>query len=414
MKDREKEEVKEIVKEAMKEEKEKASNEVKKEKKKNKKIIIIASIVSALLLGLAVLFFFLFIFKPSYTVKVNDGGGKILKNIVVEDNVVKSLPEYNPPEGKRLVTWVNKKGEAVRPGIVLDDDDEFDPIVGDPIPEPGNPNPGTPTQEFVTLSFDSKTGEVIPDIIIPKGSEVILPVKPNPYKDWKFLFWVYHDDYVVLQGTKIYQDTHIEAYWWVPTENGPTEEVTIKYNTGTDEKIDSVTVPKGNPYIFKTPTKQKDNLKFKGWLDDTGKLLTSEDKVYKDITLTAKWVEPYTCPENCTPNADGTTCTRTTVVAPSSREYCPGTEYNNGYATYCVDVDNVTDDDCVRQCSDGYPFGDDEVFVEMYRYLPQFDAEAGGCCAKKLDRVTEYSCPEGYERDGDNCKLVETISCTQN
>ena len=124
MKDREKEEVKEIVKEAMKEQTEKASNEIKKEKKSKKKIIIIASIVSALLLGLAVLFFFLFIFKPSYTVKVNDGGGKIIKDIVIEDNVIKSLPELTPPDGKRLVTWVNKDGHAVRPGLVLDDDDE--------------------------------------------------------------------------------------------------------------------------------------------------------------------------------------------------------------------------------------------------------------------------------------------------
>ena len=77
-------------------------------------------------------------------------------------------------------------------------------------------------------------------------------------------------------------------------------------------------------------------------------------------------------------------------------------------------MDNIPDEACARQCSDGYPFGDDEVFVEMYRYLPQFDAEASGCCAKKLDKVIEYSCPEGYERDGDNCKLVETINCTQN
>ena len=401
MKETEKEEVKKIVEETIKEEKETAKEEIKKEKGKKKKTVIIATIICIVLLGLAALFFFLFIFKPTYKVTLNTGGGVITKNIVVEDNVVKEMPEITPPNNMKLVTWINKNKEAVRPGLELSDDDNWDPVFR----EDG---------ETVTLHFSSGTDEVIPDIVIAKGSEVILPAPPKNYKDWKFLFWVYHDDYVVIEGTKIYQDTNIEAYWWKPAPDNSKEEVTIKYDTGTDEKLEPVTVVKGSKYIFKTPTKQKEGKKFKGWLDESGNLLTSESTVEKDITLKAKWVEPYTCPDNCTPSEDGKTCTRTTVVSPSSREYCPGTEYNNGYATYCVDMDNIPDEACARQCSDGYPFGDDEVFVEMYRYLPQFDAEAGGCCAKKLDKVIEYSCPEGYERDGDNCKLVETISCTQN
>ena len=331
MKDREKEEVKELVKETIKEETEKAKEEVvkakeevKKEKKDKKKIIIISSIVGTLLLAAFFLFFILYFKKPVYKVTVNNGGGKIIKDIVIEDNVVKELPQVEI-EGKRIITWVNKHGEAVRPGIILDDDDTFDPVPGDPLPDPSNPDPSKPIVETVTLSFDSKTGEVIPDIIIPKGSEVILPVKPNPYKDWKFLFWVYHDDYVVLQGTRIYEDTHIEAYWWIPDDN--VEEVTIKYDTGTKEKLDSVTVSKGSHYVFKTPTEPNGDLVFKGWLDDTGKLLTSEDRVQKDITLKAKWDKPYTCPADCTPNADGKTCTKTTVVAPSVQTVCPATEW---------------------------------------------------------------------------------------
>ena len=37
-----------------------------------------------------------------------------------------------------------------------------------------------------------------------------------------------------------------------------------------------------------------------------------------------------------------------------------------------------------------------------------------GCCANKIKRVEQNICPSGYDRDGDNCKLVEIIDCTSN
>ncbi|MBQ3474588.1 MAG: hypothetical protein IJH20_00230 [Bacilli bacterium] len=399
MKAKEKEEVKEIVQETIKEQTEPIKTELKKEKKDKKKAIIIGSIVGVVLFAVVMLLMILYFKKPTYKVTVKDGGGKIIKDIVIENNTVKSLPEYTPPEGKRLVTWVNKKGEAVRSGIKLEDDDVYEPIIGDPI-EQG---------KTVTLSFDSKTGEVIPDIIIPKGSEVILPARPNPYKDWKFLFWVYHDDYVVIEGTKIYEDTHIEAYWWIPSD-GDTEEVTIKYDTGTDEKLDPVTVVKGSHYVFKTPTKQKDKLKFKGWLDESGNLLTADSTVEKDITIKAKWIEPYTCPADCIPTEDGTKCTKTTIVEPSKQTICPATEWTNDYGqTYCIDLNTKEYD---RQCASAEPFGTSEVDYTYQDGYDQYGPIIKIACVKKVDYVEQNTCPAGYDRDGEKCKLVETIDCT--
>lgn len=376
MKEIEKNEVKEIAMEVISE-----------EKKKNKKNKLLFIIIGLLLLIAALVFFFLFIFKPTYKVTVNTGGGVITKAIVIEDNVVKEMPEITPPDNMKLVTWINKNKEAVRPGLELSDNDEWDPVF-------------RIDGETVTLHFSSGTDEVIPDIVIAKGSEVILPAPPKKYENWKFLFWVYHDDYIVIQGTKIYQDTNIEAYWWKPASPSDTkiEEVTIKYDTGTDEKLDDVKVVKGSKYLFKTPTKQKDNLKFKGWLDENNNLLTAESIVEKDITIKAKWVEPYTCPENCEKSADGKTCTRTTVVAPSVQNVCPGKEYYG----FCIDVNQY---ECGRQCASGYPFGDDEMDYEI---------NGQGCCVKKIDRVEQKTCPAGYERDQENCKLVEKINCTEN
>ena len=390
---KEKKEVKEIVEEVVKETK-------KEEKKSKKKIIIISSIIGGLLLIAAIVFFLLFIFKPTYKVTVNTNGKKLIKDIVVEDNTIKSLPEVELGKNEYLVAWVTDTGEAIRPGIPLDGNLPIEPIIGDP------------TKDMVTINFHTGTPEVIESIKINKGSGIILPYKPNNYNDWKFLYWVDKDEYIVLIGTKLDHDLDVYAYWWKPEAGGTSKEVvTISFDTGTDEKLDDVKVPIGNKYIFRTPEKQKEGKKFKGWLDDKGNLLDGESKVEKAITLKAKWVDPYTCPENCTPNEDGSKCTRKTTVAPSAQEKCPADTYVDDFGnTFCVDTvhfDQMLD--CARQCSDGYPFGDDEVSMPITR-----EGLASVCCVKKVNYVTEYTCPEGYERDGDNCTLTETIDCTAN
>ena len=38
---------------------------------------------------------------------------------------------------------------------------------------------------------------------ITKGTEVILPVKPKAYKDWKFLYWVDKDGFIVLKEKRV-------------------------------------------------------------------------------------------------------------------------------------------------------------------------------------------------------------------
>ena len=42
------------------------------------------------------------------------------------------MPEVEAPEGKTLVTWINKNNEAVRAGITLEDDDEWEPVYRNP------------------------------------------------------------------------------------------------------------------------------------------------------------------------------------------------------------------------------------------------------------------------------------------
>lgn len=397
MKEREKEEVKKIAQEVMEENK----NELKKEKKSKKKIILISSIIGGLLLIAAIVFLVMYILKPRYKVTLKDGGGVITKEVVIEDNIVKEMPKITPPKGKKLVTWINKDKETVREGIPLPGDDTWEPVWGDP------------EDEYVTITFKSGTPEKIPDLKIPKGSGLYLPYKLNNYKDWKFLYWVDKDEYLVLIGQKVVKDMEIHAYWWKPGSGGTSKETcTISYDTGTDEKFDSLNLIKGSKYIFMTPTKPNGNKVFRGWLDDKGNLLDANSKVEKDMTLKANWKDPYTCPEGCTPSEDGKTCTKKTTVEPASREICPGEDYEDFEGNkFCIEnTENINvQEACYRQCSDGYPFGDTEVSVPIVR-----DGLASVCCVKKLDKVKEYTCPEGYEKDGEKCTKVEIINCTAN
>lgn len=385
MKSTDREEVKKIVDEAMTEKNEK----IKKEKKSKKKILIIGGIIIAVLLALSTLFFFLFIFKPKYEVTIKTGGGKLIKGIVIEDNVVKEMPEVEAPEGKTLVTWINKNNEAVRAGITLEDDDEWEPVYRNP------------EEETVTLSFDTGTDEKIADIIIPKGSGLILPVKPNKYKNWSFLYWVDKNEYVAIVGTKIMEDTTYIAYWWKPGTGGTKEPTcTISFDTGTDEKIDSIELIKGSKYIFMTPQEPNGNKVFGGWLDDKGNLLNAESVVEKDITLKAKWLE-YTCPEDCKPlEDDPTKCVKLLTETPKTRKVCP--DGTNQLYGYCYDKSKA---DCgePRQCAFGQEFGNKEIDVEI---------NGRGCCAPIVQKVEELYCEhEGFEIAEDKCAKDEIMDC---
>lgn len=380
------------------------------QEKKSKKGLIIGLIAGGgVLLVLAIVFLLLFVLKPRYKIQVNAGGGTITRNIVMEDNTIKELPEVTPPEGKVLVAWINQKYEAVRPDIEITEDTVLVPVFEDK------------DRETVTLKFVTGYELQIPDIVITKGTKVILPVAPAAPTTpdnlkWTFLNWVDKNGFVVPKDKIITEDTTIYAYWFKQGpdwDDGTYEEVTVSFKTGTKEKIDSIKLVKGSSYLFPIPSVKNGDKVFKGWLDPDGKLLTNEDKVEKDITLTAKWIEPYTCPENCTPNEDGKTCTKKTTVDPSTREYCPGENWEDWDTgiTYCIeDTYNINPEaDCYRQCADGEPFGDYEVAVPIVR-----EGLSTVCCVKKVEKKIEYSCPEGYTEENSKCVKTETVECTAN
>lgn len=368
---------------------------VEKQEKKSKKGLIIGLIIGgAVLLITAIVFLLLFLLKPTYKVTVNTGGKKLIKNIVVAENEIKKLPEIELSKSEYLVAWVNDDGEAIRPGLPIDRDTGIKPIIGDPM------------KEKVILKFVTGIELEIPDIIIEKGAKVILPVAPT-HNAWKFLNWVDENGFVIPKDKIITEDTTIYAYWFKAGPDwgdGTYEEVTVSFETGTKEKIDSIKLVKGSNYLFPIPEEKNGDKIFKGWLDPDGKLLTKENKVEKDIILTAKWVEPYTCPENCTPSEDGKTCTKKDVR-------------DMEHSSECIDPYEVVNGKCLDTANkfDPWSSGDDGLCPSG---TYQWDICWGmGCeryCAKEVGFESGSWCPEGYTEENNKCVKIETVECTKN
>jgi hypothetical protein len=361
-----------------------------KEKKSKKGLIIGLIIGGSILLIAAIIFLILFLFKPTYKITVNTNGKKLVKDIVVSDKKIKELPEVELNKSEYLVAWVNDKGEAIRPGLPIGDIGEIEPIIGDPM------------KEKVTISFETGTDEKIEPIVIEKGSGIILPVKPVNYEDWKFLYWVDKNEYIVLIGTPLYEDLTVYAYWWKPGAGGTSKEVvTISFDTGTEEKLDDVKVPIGNKYIFRTPEKANGNKTFKGWLDEDGNLLNENSIVKKAMTLKAKWTE-YVCPENCTPNEDGKTCTKKDVR-------------DMEHSAECIDPYEVIEGHCLDTMNKFSAYFTGETCPSGYYQWE--DCFGMGCdisCAIEKGFETGSWCPEGYTEEDSKCVKTETIECTEN
>lgn len=186
---------------------------------------------------------------------------------------------------------------------------------------------------------------------------------------------------------------------------------------------------------------------FKGWVDGNGNSITKDTIITDNITIKAVWIEPYTCPSNCTPSIDGSICTKV-----STKELSTGTGCPSSYSLIdgkCLNISDSVMPDTAYSCSDGTTPVDglcvnqarevtsawDCVGKEYFEngkcimtqtftdvcpnssYTLYDDCQGGGCvrlCIKKTDKISALACPNEYTKDGDICKKTETIKCTAN
>lgn len=128
---------------------------------------------------------------------------------------------------------------------------------------------------------------------------------------------------------------------------GREKSFTVTFNSDGGTKISDVDVKKGEKLKLPDPPTKK-GYRFVGWTDENGNAITNDTIVKKDINVKAMWQEQYVCPEDCTPNEDGKTCTKVVEIwnLPSATPTsCPDGFEGHGAICRKTEIINCTKDE---------------------------------------------------------------------
>jgi uncharacterized repeat protein (TIGR02543 family) len=195
----------------------------------------------------------------------------------------------------------------------------------------------------VTIMFDSTGGEAVDTIKAQANEMVTLPTTNR--EGYKFIAW-YNGDEELEERASFLKDTTLVAKWEASDGNEKTFRIT--FDTKGGSYIKSQVLNCDDPLSLPTGL-TKDDYKFDGWTDKSGKAVTNSTKLEcKDVTLYAKWSKidtkgkKYTCPDGYTLSGDK--CTLETTPT----EACPSntTSYNGG----CLTLGGTVRKEPIRTC----------------------------------------------------------------
>lgn len=408
-------EEKKIKKEKEPKEKKIKKVEEKKEKseKKDKNNILLIIIIIILLLLLFIAGIFL-LGDGSYTITFDTDGGTPITGIEVKNGEVVKMPEDPVKEGYIFTGWVTSDDRIVTNGVKFTDDVT---IKATWVEEDAKLN---------TVTFDTDGGVEIGDFLVKDGVLTRLPIDPEK-EGYIFVGWLNDKGQIIRPGIKFENNLVLKAFW-IP-EIGEKGKVTFNFDNG--EKTYEIIFEKDKKITLPI-TPIKEGYKFKGWVDSKGNVITTESVITGDMALKASWVEPYTCPADCTPIGDGSNCTKTLTTDMITYTGCPtGTESVDKFCTshqkqvaigfdedmtyeiagiicsgnpngYCVDYNNR------------YTIPGESCPTGYFRYTYSesgLDAVYG--CAKKSD-MGGKGCPEGFTKNGEKCTKTITEACKAN
>lgn len=267
-----------------------------------KKYIIIGCIVLVLIAASVITFL---IINSKYTVTFNTDGGTTIEKIKIKKGENLTLPNEPSKEGYIFGGFVYNDKIATNYTKVNSDME----IKVRWIPK---------DKEVITISYIVNNSTIT--VISVKGEVPMLletPVMPGN----TFIGWLNDEGYVVDENATLDKNTTLKPRWIKAGE----KTVTVKFNTDGGNKINDLVLAKDSVIILPVEPVKK-GYKFEGWVQSNGTQVTSETTIDRDTVITAKWVVPYTCPQNCTPNEDGSKCTRTTTT--NTKE---GTGCSKGY-----------------------------------------------------------------------------------
>lgn len=346
-----------------------------------KKYIIIGCIVLVLIAASVITFL---IINSKYTVTFNTDGGTTIEKIKIKKGENLTLPNEPSKEGYIFGGFVYNDKIATNYTKVNSDME----IKVRWIPK---------DKEVITISYIVNNSTIT--VISVKGEVPMLletPVMPGN----TFIGWLNDEGYVVDENATLDKNTTLKPRWIKAGE----KTVTVKFNTDGGNKINDLVLAKDSVIILPVEPVKK-GYKFEGWVQSNGTQVTSETTIDRDTVITAKWVVPYTCPQNCTPNEDGSKCTRTTTT--NTKE---GTGCSKGYT--------LKNGKCLNY-SGKYQAENTNGWTCKNKsdYMYTEEDGVGGAfmwCVPTTSTVKTVSCEDRYNLSNGSCVKTETIDCTRN
>ena len=182
---------------------------------KNKKTVI--AIVSAIVLIAIIAIVVMIIMKNNkkYTITFDTQGGNKIEAIEVKVNETLVLPKNPEKEGYIFLHWVDEEDKPVSNNFKVTKDMKLIAKWAEP------------TQEVVTVSFNTDGGNTISSITVIKGEKITLP--ENPTKEgYNFKEWVYENGEQFKTEAIIEENITLKAIWEKVEEN---KKETNKNNT---------------------------------------------------------------------------------------------------------------------------------------------------------------------------------------
>ena len=353
------------------------------EKKKKWFIALIVVIIILLI----VILFLLFRHK-TYTITFDLTGGDKDTTIKVKEGEKIKLPNEPKKEGYKFVGWVNQDGMVVTKDFIVDDDIILTAswISND--------------KEVIKISYVGNDDSIY-NIIVEKGKNILFPV--NPVKDgYDFLGWVDEDNNYITKNMLVTKSLKLSAVWVKKGVNT----VSVKVNADNDTNIENIMMEDGKKILLPV-TPVKNGYKFVSWVDENGNVITKDTIINKNMTIKAKWVLPYTCPDECEPQGDGSKCKKESTTKMVESNTCPsGYTDKNGM---CLDFTSKYHANGISEapfwkCNNGdYMYSEEDSVGGAFMW-----------CVKKVNKVSSKVCPNGYTKDDDTCKKIEIINCTAN
>ena len=252
------------------------------------------SLITALILAIALIIFFFVIKAP--TKKVKKVENKVVEQITISfdaDGVT------NPKDIK-----INK-GDTVKLPTVTKDGYEFmgwylndtkvsnktEFIKDTKLKAKWSKKEEKKETETFTVTFDSKGGSKVNSIKVECDKELSLPTNPTK-EGYEFVSWVDKNDKPILNGALLTcDDITLYANWKKKEEEAKT--ITISFNSNGGSSVSTITNFDCSKGIILPNNPTKDNYEFINWTDEDGNIIKDGTKFIcnEDVILTANWKE---------------------------------------------------------------------------------------------------------------------------